>query len=220
MVIIILFTAYTIHRIAFFNRLTCWLLVMLVFYKTERSREFPRGRGGGTSDFKWQGWSSGGKNQNPRRPLDQYLTPKTSHAEFPSHKNFQKALNGITRKIETLILNTQKNPYLNQAVAQKILAKIFLPKKIPKSKILNTKPQTGIKDMTTQEEYYFDSSHYYFYGKCTRQQMRISVLMFFLLLGTEPPDAAIEHAGIIALQAQEIQVDHSVSKLMQLCGNS
>ncbi|XP_073257117.1 trafficking protein particle complex subunit 11-like [Porites lutea] len=27
--------------------------------------------------------------------------------------------------------------------------------------------------------------------------------------GTEPPDAAIEHAGIIALQAQEIQVDHS-----------
>ena len=47
MVIIILFTAYTIHRIAFFNRLTCWLLVMLVFYKTERSREFPRGRGGG-----------------------------------------------------------------------------------------------------------------------------------------------------------------------------
>ena len=49
MVIIILFTAYTIHHIAFFNRLTCWLLVMLVFYKTERSREFPRGRewGGG-----------------------------------------------------------------------------------------------------------------------------------------------------------------------------
>ena len=47
MVIIILFTAYTIHRIAFFNRLTCWLLVMLVFYKTERSREFPRGREGG-----------------------------------------------------------------------------------------------------------------------------------------------------------------------------
>ncbi|KAL9982030.1 hypothetical protein ACROYT_G010816 [Oculina patagonica] len=27
--------------------------------------------------------------------------------------------------------------------------------------------------------------------------------------GAEPPDAAIEHAGIIALQAQEIQVDHS-----------
>ncbi|XP_044173925.1 trafficking protein particle complex subunit 11-like [Acropora millepora] len=27
--------------------------------------------------------------------------------------------------------------------------------------------------------------------------------------GTEPPDAALEHAGIIALQSQELQVDHS-----------
>ena len=33
----------------------------------------------------------------------------------------------------------------------------------------------------------------------------------FLFIGAEPPDAGIEHAGIIALQAQEIQVDHSVS---------
>ena len=32
-----------------------------------------------------------------------------------------------------IVLNTQKNPYLNQA-AQKILAKIFLPQKIPKIK--------------------------------------------------------------------------------------
>ena len=30
-------------------------------------------------------------------------------------------------------------------------------------------------------------------------------------VGAEPPEAAIEHSGIIALQAQEIQVDHSVS---------
>ena len=32
-----------------------------------------------------------------------------------------------------IVLNTQNNPYLNQA-AQKILAKIFLPKQIPKAK--------------------------------------------------------------------------------------
>ena len=57
--------------------------------------------------------------QNPKKSLDQNLTPKKSHAEFPSHKNFQKALNDITRKIETLVLNAQKNPFLNQAT-QKI----------------------------------------------------------------------------------------------------
>ena len=36
--------------------------------------------------------------------LDQNLTLKKSHAEFPSHKNFQKALNDITRKTETLLM--------------------------------------------------------------------------------------------------------------------
>ena len=37
-----------------------------------------------------------------------------------------------------IVLNILKNPFLNQA-AQKILAKIFLPKKIPKPKISNPK---------------------------------------------------------------------------------
>ena len=38
-----------------------------------------------------------------------------------------------------IVLNTQKNPYLNQA-AQKILAKIFLPQnEFPKSNISNPK---------------------------------------------------------------------------------
>jgi len=72
--------------------------------------EDPRG-GGGTQDFKWQGWSNGVKNQNPQKSLDQNLALKKSHAEFPSDKNFQKALNVIKRKIETSVLNTQKNPY-------------------------------------------------------------------------------------------------------------
>ena len=57
--------------------------------------------------------------------------------------NFQAikmiALNDITRKIETLVLNTQKNPYLNQAIPKKILAKIFLPPKNPE--IENFKPK-------------------------------------------------------------------------------
>ena len=53
---------------------------------------------------------NGGKNQNPKNSLDQNLTPKKHHAEFPSHKNFQKALNDKTRKIETLVLNTPQNP--------------------------------------------------------------------------------------------------------------
>ena len=33
-------------------------------------------REGGTPDFKWQVWSKGGKNQNPKKSLDQDLTPK------------------------------------------------------------------------------------------------------------------------------------------------
>ena len=49
----------------------------------------------GTLDFKCQGWSNGGKNQNPKKFLDQNLGSKKTHAKFPSHKNFQKALNDI-----------------------------------------------------------------------------------------------------------------------------
>ena len=49
---------------------------------------------GGTLDLKWQGWSIAGKNQNPKKSLDQNLTPKKSHTEFPSRKNFQKAETG------------------------------------------------------------------------------------------------------------------------------
>ena len=40
----------------------------------------------------------GGKHQNPKKSLDQNLTLKEPHAEFPCHKNFQKALNDITQK--------------------------------------------------------------------------------------------------------------------------
>ena len=75
-----------------------------------------------------------GLQTKPKKSLDQKLTPRKSHAEILSHKNFWKALNDITWWIETSLLNTPKNPYLNQTT-QKLLAKIFLYKKIPKSSL-------------------------------------------------------------------------------------
>ena len=106
---------------------------------------------GGTSDFKGQRWSNGGKNQNPKKSLGlptkppkipgPKINPQKSHAEFRSLKNFQKALNDITRKIKTLenIRNWYlKNPNLNQATP-KNTCQIFLPKKIPRIK--NFTPQ-------------------------------------------------------------------------------
>ena len=86
----------------------------------------------------------GDKVKTQENPLLPSKPPK-SHAEFPSHKNFQKALNDITRKIETQVLNIQKNPCLNQA-SQKILAKIFLPPKIGKSKISTPPPPSRKKN--------------------------------------------------------------------------
>ena len=60
---------------------------------------------GSSPDFnKWQGCSNRGKSQTPPKSLDQNSTPKKSHAEIPSHKNFQNALNAIARKKETLVL--------------------------------------------------------------------------------------------------------------------
>ena len=50
-----------------------------------------------------------GFKQNPQIVSEPKFNPEKSHAEFPSYKNFQKALNDITRKEETLVLNTQKN---------------------------------------------------------------------------------------------------------------
>ena len=72
-----------------------------------------------------------GFKQNHKKSLDQNLSSKKSHAEFTSHnKNFQKAQNDITRKIETLVLNTQKNSYLNQGTNKKYLPKFSYPKNI------------------------------------------------------------------------------------------
>ena len=87
------------------------------------------------------------KNQNTKKFLGLQTKPK----ELPgpkfnqqknlvlSHKNFQDVLNDITVMKLQIVFNTQNNPYLNQT-AQKILAKLFLPKQIPKSKISKRNP--------------------------------------------------------------------------------
>ena len=56
----------------------------------------------------------------------------------------------MTRKIETLVLNTPKNPHLNQAI-QKNTLQNFPTKKIPKSKISNQKNPSIILVTTNLE---------------------------------------------------------------------
>ena len=129
---------------------------------------------GSTPDFKWRGWSNGRENQNPQKSpsasnktnpfLDQKLTPKKCHAEFPSRKDFQKALNDIARKrkinwkLNVCVYGSYtravprifrpfwvpaKDPFLNQAT-QKNTSQIFLPKKI-----LRSSPSLGIRSTPT-----------------------------------------------------------------------
>ena len=57
---------------------------------------------GGTQDFKWRGWSIGGKNQNPKKSLDQKLTYGKSHTEFPNLKNFPEIIRWYSRKKKSL----------------------------------------------------------------------------------------------------------------------
>ena len=99
---------------------------------------FPGWGGGGVLWISNDRDDNGGKNQNPKNSLVQNLTPKKYHAEFLSHKNFQKALNDKTQKIETLVLNTPKNPtYIK--LPKKYIIFQPPPQKIPEIK--NFKPQ-------------------------------------------------------------------------------
>ena len=100
--------------------------------------------GGGPLDFKWQGWSNGGKNQNPKKSLYQNLTPQKSETEFPNHKNFPESIKWYNTKIGPFSFEHPKKSLLKiKLVPQKILAKIFLPKSIPKLKISN--PEKSFK---------------------------------------------------------------------------
>ena len=64
-----------------------------------------------------------GKNQTPKKFIGLQTKPKElpgpkfnqQKNPVPSHKNFQEALNDITIMNLQIVLNTQNNPYLNQA---------------------------------------------------------------------------------------------------------
>ena len=95
----------------------------------------------GYSGFQVTGIIVLGHESKPKKSVDQKLTPKKSHAEFPSLKNFQKTLNDITCLFYLVVLHpqnyaarihwhyhkssdcfkNQKNPYLNQATPKKYL---------------------------------------------------------------------------------------------------
>ena len=66
-------------------------------------RPAPHSQGRGYSGFHVTGMIEWGKNQNPQKIPRPNFNTKKSHAEYPSHKNFQKALNDITPKKETLV---------------------------------------------------------------------------------------------------------------------
>ena len=82
-----------------------------------------------------------GKNQNsqkiPTKPRE-FPGPKFNQRKnpVPSHKNFQVTLNDITIIKLQIVLNTQNNPYFNQA------AKKYLPKFSYQNKSRNRKFQT------------------------------------------------------------------------------
>ena len=78
-------------------------------------------------------------SNTPKKSLDQKLTPKKSHANFVALK-FPERGNAITTQPGhyRFFLIPPKNPYSNQAT-QKNTCQIFVPKKIPESKISNPK---------------------------------------------------------------------------------
>ena len=106
----------------------------LLFLRTYlRKYSWPQGD---ALNFKWQGWSNGGKNQNPKKSLDQNWTPKKSHAGFEIHAQDTQAqprffrLFCIPQKISTSIrppkkylpnFPTQKNPETENFNPKKIL---------------------------------------------------------------------------------------------------
>ena len=80
------------------------------------------GAGGVYSGVQVTGMTKWGKNQNPQKSLGLKTRPKElpgpnnqQKNSVPSHENFQEELNDITIMNPQIVLNTQNNPYLNQA---------------------------------------------------------------------------------------------------------
>ena len=86
------------------------------------------GTQGRTLDFKWQGWSIGGKNQNQKESLDQNLTPQKFHTEFPSCRNFQKAETGTELVWFYFIHGTAWLVYVGTIIIFRLL---WIPPKTP-----------------------------------------------------------------------------------------
>ena len=85
-------------------------------------------------------------NKTQKKSLEQKLTPKKSHAEFPSLKKFQKGLNDITRK---------KNPLEIECLC----LFIFI---IPADFIFSSfgSHSNNTRDRDTQEHLLFQQYHY------------------------------------------------------------
>ena len=83
-----------------------------------------------------------GKNQNPQKIPRPKFNPPNIPFRISEPQKFICRITwlGYVETITNLqiVLNTQKNPYLNQATP-KILDKIFQPKKTPKFKISHPK---------------------------------------------------------------------------------
>ena len=75
-----------------------------------------------------------GFEQNPQKSVDQKLTPPPKKIPWGI---FEPEYAGTTTNLQ-IVVNTQNNPYLNQAI-QKIPAKFSYPKKILELKIWNHK---------------------------------------------------------------------------------
>ena len=102
---------------------------------------------GGTPDFKWQGWSNGGKNKTPQEipsasnktsqnPWTKIQPPKTPTPNFQGIKISRSGRNTGNITNLQIVLNTPKYP-THIKLPQKYLPKYSCPKEIPKSKILN-----------------------------------------------------------------------------------
>ena len=83
----------------------------------------------GYSGFQVTGMIEWGQKSKPKRIPCPRLNPHKIPCRISSHKKFQKALNNITRKIETLVLHTQKNTCQNFRIQKNSKIENFTPKK-------------------------------------------------------------------------------------------
>ena len=101
---------------------------------------------GGTLDFKWQGWSNGGKNQSPQKYLYQNVTPppkkKNPMPNFRAIK-FPESIKWYNYNKSSDCFEYPKNSLLKSSCLKKYLPKFSYPPKIPNSKFQTPKKLFG-----------------------------------------------------------------------------